>query len=98
MKKTSDSRASTPSVTGLQQFMSSEDADIYYLTDTCGQAHWSEEACLPPTPQTPGNVTFADPIDNAVAQMNAPQQINETDKAYLRRRSAALHYAQCSTP
>jgi hypothetical protein len=89
-KKTSDSRASTPSVSGLTQFLSKEDADTAYQLNPNYQTTIPTEAQLPPTPLTPGIITFTDPLDDATAQMNTPQCPNKSDALYNQHRNTAL--------
>jgi hypothetical protein len=52
------------------------------------------EAQLPPTPLTPGIITFTDPLDDAMAQMNAPRCPDESDALYNQCCNAALQHAQ----
>ena len=52
---------------------------------------------MPPTPLTPGNITFNDPLDDAMAQMNAPRQLHESNETYEQRRNAALRHTQQRT-
>jgi hypothetical protein len=89
-KKTSDSQASTPSVSGLTQFLSKEDADTAYQLNPNYRTTIPTEAQLPPTPLTPGIITFTDPLDDAMAQMNVPQCPDKSDTLYNQCRNAAL--------
>jgi hypothetical protein len=89
-KKTSDSRASTPSVSGITQFLSKEDADATYQLNPNYRMTIPMEAQLPPTPLTPGIITFTDPLDDTMAQMNMPQHPDESDTLYNQCRNTAL--------
>jgi hypothetical protein len=57
------------------------------------------EAQLPPTPLTPGIIIFTDPLNNAMAQMNAPQHPDESDALYNQHHNAALQHTTkgCAT-
>jgi hypothetical protein len=93
-EKTSDSRALTPSVSGLTQFLSKEDTDTTYQLNPNYWTTIPMEAQLPPTPLTPGIITFTDLLDNAMAQMNMPQCPDESDTLYNQHRNAVLRHAQ----
>jgi hypothetical protein len=71
-KKTSDSQASTPSISGLTQFLSKEDADATYQLNLNYRMTILTEAQLPPTPLTPGIITFTDPLDNTRRSLLSP--------------------------
>jgi hypothetical protein len=74
--------------------MSKEDTDATYQVNLDYQITILIEAQLPPTPLTPGIITFTDLLDDTMAQMNTPQCPNKSDTLYNQCHNGALQHAQ----
>ena len=94
-KRTSDSRASTPSIMGIDEYRMPEPGNQGQQPHANSASLTGEGAMVPPANQPLGNVTFADPVvDDAVVHIHAPQLEGESDKSFERCRNAAQHFSQ----
>ena len=90
--KTSDLRASMPSVTHISKYMDS-DSD----TGKPIQGPKLEGRLECPSTHNPRNISFVDPmVEDAMTQMRAPQQPGESMDSYHRRRDMTIRL-DCAT-
>ena len=88
--KTSDSRTSTPSKTGIDDYLLLGETLMPRPTRVTMVVPVKEEATVPPTPIHQANITFADPVvDDAVAHIHAPKHEDKLNEAFEKHHNAA---------
>ena len=93
--KTSDSCASTPSVTGINDYLQPGEELVLKPTQNDSVSPVEEEATRPPMPLHPVNIMFADPIvENTVARIHAPKRKDELDEGFEKCCNTALCFDQ----
>jgi hypothetical protein len=83
VSKTSDSRATTPSATNMEDYMESSPITTQAPLTPLKEETW--DGGIPPLQHVPGNVTVIDPaVENTLVHINAPRQTNKMDETYHR--------------
>jgi hypothetical protein len=95
--KTSDSRATTPSATNMEDYMESSPITTQALLTPLKEETW--DGGIPPPQHVPGNVTVINPVvEDTLVHINAPRQTNETDETYHRRRAVVIRHGSRMAP